>query len=497
MKIWFFKTCPETALRGLQILNAKFLPTIIGLYAALLVIAVLPGPVLAQGPIEVCEEFMMSPVDDLGFQAISGDIVVFDKNNDIYSYDLSTRTGLRITDHGSSQFPDVSGDIIVWTDWRNGNCDIYGYDLSKDREFQITSHAAHQKWPAIDGNTVVWVDWRSGGETLYGYDLYGYDLASGTEFRISGHSAPIACPAISGDAVVWSDRRYGWWELYRYDLGSGIETQIPHGWASSPYCPAISNGVIVLGGGNSVIGIDLSGDLLFETPTLLYPFYDYSRPTVNGNLVVWQERDPSLITCLSYPCPSTIVGYDVTSWHKFLIPQGVHEAWYPAISGDVFVWREFGTASEVDPPRPHPTVYVSKLLETVQLSVSSQFVDPGDVLTYTIALAEATPTDSQRSITDSLSPFVTLDVPSFSVTSGSYGYDPATHVITWVGDVSSYNPITITYNTTVNLDASVGELITNIVIISDQTSVFSRTVNNWVPYRNYLPMIMRSINSQS
>jgi beta propeller repeat protein len=490
MKTWFFKAFRGTALMGSQILDVKFLPNIVGLWAALLVITVLPGSAFAQGPIEVLEEFTVSPVDNFGFQAISGDVVVFDKNNNIYSYELSTDTGFRITAQGVSGWPDISGDTIVWMDQRNGNWDIYGYDLSEGKEFPITSHAAHQKWPVIDGNTVVWVDWRNGGDG-YGYDLYRYDLASGTEFPISGHSAPIACPAISGNVVVWSEHRYGGWDIYGYDLSSATETQITHWGISSSCCPAISSGVIVLGGGNSVGGFDLSGNLLFETPTLFYPFYDYSRPAIDGNLVVWQERDPSLIVCLTYPCDSTIVGYEVTSRHKFLIPRGDHEAWYPAVSGHVVVWRDYSTASEITPPPPTPSVYASKLLETVQLSVSSQFVDPGDVLTYTIALAEATTTSHKR-ITDSLSSFVTLDVPSLSVTSGNYGYDPATHVVTWTGDVSSENPITITYNVMVSLDASLREHITNTAIISDQTSVFSRTASTWVAHRTYLPIIVKS-----
>lgn len=122
-------------------------------------------------------------------------------------------------------------------------------------------------------------------------------------------------------------------------------------------------------------------------------------------------------------------------------------------------------------------------------------MDPGDVLTYTIALAEATPTGSYKVLLTTFPP--SLDVPSLSAPSGNYGYDPTTHVITWTGDVSSYNLITITYNATVNLDASVGEHITNTVIISDQTSVFTRTASTWVARRTRLPVIMRSVNPYS
>jgi beta propeller repeat protein len=481
--MWFFRA---------EIFNNKFLPAIIGLWAALLVNTVLPGAALAQGPIEVLEEFLISYVDGFGYQAISGDVAVFDDtvngNSDIYGHDLSTRTGFRITDQAARQeFPDISGDTIVWMDQRNGNWDIYGYDLGEDCEFQVTSHAADQKWPVIDGNTVVWVDWRNGGEPLYGYDLYGYDLASGTEVRISGRSVPIGpCLAISGNVVVWSDRRYGGWDIYGYDLRSGTETQITHWWASDPYCPAISNGIIALGESNSIGGFDLSGNLLFETATLSY--HIRSRPAIDGNLVVWQEA-PDF--CVDPPgCHSDIVGYDINSDHAFLITSDEHRAYNPAISGDVVVWREFWSLLSGYPRG----VYVSKLLETVQLSVSSRFVDPGDVLTYTITLAEATPTVSHKNITDSFSSFTTLDVLSLLATSGNYGYDPATHVITWTGVVSSDNPITITYNATVNLDVSVGEYIANTAIISDQTSIFTRTASTWVARRTYLPVIMRSVN---
>jgi beta propeller repeat protein len=347
MKMWVFKV----------------LGFIFGMWAIGLVVVVLPGSVLAQGPIEILEEFMISPVGGFGFQAISGDMVAFDSNGDIYGYDLSTHTGFRITHHGGAQLPDISGDTIVWNDHRNGNWDIYGYDLSEAREFRITHHAADQKWPVIDGHTVVWVDWRNGGEPLYGYDLYGYDLASGTEFRVSGQSAPTTCPAISGNVVVWSDRRYGGWDVYGYDLGSDTETQITSTWASSPYCPAISNGVIVLGEGNSVIGIDLSGNFLFETATLSL-IGIRGRPAVEGNLVVWQEG-PAICAEI---CPSDIVGYDINSDHTLLIASNGHQAKAPTISGDVVVWREFGSLAFYVYPRG---VYVSKLLETAQRGSTS------------------------------------------------------------------------------------------------------------------------------
>jgi beta propeller repeat protein len=477
MKIWFFRA-PTS--------NSKFLLIIIGLWATLLVITALPGAALAQGPIEVLEEFLISYTDSPVLPAVSGDIVVFHTRwpSDIYGYDLSTHTEFSITHHGSSALPDISDDTIVWQDYRNGNLDIYGYDLGEDREFQITNNTAKQACPAINGNTVVWLDWRNGGDT-YGDDIYGYDINTGTEFRITDPATTgIGCPDISGNTVVWSDSRSGTWNVYAYNLASNTEVQITDGVGSTtPFYSAISGNVIVVGG-EAIYGFDLSGNPLFEV--LACGECIVGPVDIDGNLVVWQQEPWISIGPKPY-----IVGYDITSGHRFWFSGSEYEAWYPKISGDVVVWhgcRYFG------PSFCYPWgVYASRLLESVQLSVSSQFVDPGDVLTYTIALAEVT-TTSHKSITDSLSSFATLDVPSLSATSGNYGYHPATHVITWTGDVSSSNPVTITYNATVSLDASLGEHLTNTVIISDQTSIFTRTASTWVARRTYLPLIMHSVN---
>jgi TolB protein len=488
MKIWFFRA-PTS--------NSKFLLIIIGLWATLLVITALPGAALAQGPIEVLEEFLISYTDSPVLPAVSGDIVVFHTRwpSDIYGYDLSTHTEFSITHHGSSALPDISDDTIVWQDYRNGNLDIYGYDLGEDREFQITNNTAKQACPAINGNTVVWLDWRNGGDT-YGDDIYGYDINTGTEFRITDPATTgIGCPDISGNTVVWSDSRNGTWNVYAYNLVSHTEVQITDGVGSTtPFYSAISGNVIVVGKGGVVCGFDLSGNLLFLVGSgCVVPGPVVGPVAIDGNLVVWQE--PFISIYQEEPLTNTggyyIAGYDITSGHTFPITDYEYEARFPKISGNVVVWhgcRYFG------PSFCYPWgVYASRLLESVQLSVSSQFVDPGDVLTYTIALAEVT-TTSHKSITDSLSSFATLDVPSLSATSGNYGYHPATHVITWTGDVSSSNPVTITYNATVSLDASLGEHLTNTVIISDQTSIFTRTASTWVARRTYLPLIMHSVN---
>ena len=54
---------------------------------------------------------------------------------------------------------------MVWDDNRNGdyaknNTDIYGCDLSTGTEFPICTRPGIQKRPRISGNVVVWTDYR-------------------------------------------------------------------------------------------------------------------------------------------------------------------------------------------------------------------------------------------------------------------------------------------------------------------------------------------------
>ncbi len=473
MNKWFFRD---------KTFTKKALSTLIGLGITLLTFIVLSNFVFAQGPIEVLEEIQITFGDDREYyQDVSGNVVVFDKNGDIFGYNLTSAVGFPIATQSAFQtYPNISGDTIAWMDQRAGNWDIHGYDLGSGGEFPITTNAAAQKFPAIDGNIVIWADWRNGSDGAYGNDIYGYDLINKTEFRVTNQSAPVACPAVSGNVVVWSDCRFGGWDIFSKNLISGAETQLTFTWTSSPYCPAISNDIIVIGKDQLVTGIDLSGNVLFETWS--YP-YVASRPAIDGNLVVWVEKP---FICVPGPCGS-IIGYDIESGYRFLISDDGYEPHFPAISDDVVVWRELTSLF----PTNLGGVYASRLLETVRLSNNSQFVDPGEVLTYTIALAEASSIAVHKRITNTLSPFTTLDLSSLSVTSESYGYDPEIHAITWEGDVSSANPVTITYRTWVSPAASLGDHIVNTAVISDQTSVFSRKVDTWIPYRKYLPVIMK------
>ncbi|MDP2939726.1 MAG: hypothetical protein Q8O13_06600 [Candidatus Omnitrophota bacterium] len=115
------------------------------------------------------------------------------------------------TNPADQRYPDISGDRIVWEDYRNGNSDIYLYDLLTNEERRITTHPAAQWYPAISGDRIVWMDLRNGN-----YDIYLYDLSTHTEQQITTNPADQRYPAISGNRIVWQDYRSGNWDIYLY-----------------------------------------------------------------------------------------------------------------------------------------------------------------------------------------------------------------------------------------------------------------------------------------
>ena len=113
----------------------------------------------------------------------------------------------------------LSGDRVVWMDFRNGNFDIYMHDLTTGLEYQITTHPSDELWPAISGDRIVWVDLRN-GRGPGNWDIYMYDITTGVEMPIGTAPLGFGVPAISGDRIVWSDTGG---DIYLYDIGTGVE----------------------------------------------------------------------------------------------------------------------------------------------------------------------------------------------------------------------------------------------------------------------------------
>ena len=153
---------------------------------------------------------------------------------DIYMYDMSTGQTTQVTNDPHAQFqPQTNGKQIVWIDCRNevakqNNCDIYGYDIASKQEFRLTSDAAQPTDTAMDGNTVIWGDSRHQDQSHPSdADIYGYDLTTKQEFPIHVGPGTQAYPDVYGNLVVWQQYESPKGQnFYGYDLGTKQEFPI-------------------------------------------------------------------------------------------------------------------------------------------------------------------------------------------------------------------------------------------------------------------------------
>lgn len=101
---------------------------------------------------------------------ISGDIVVWEADGDIYAANLADLDNIQVfvvCDDPARQYdPAVSGNYVVWTDLRHGDADVYGADVSDPenvRVFAVVKGEGDQRQPAIDGALVLYLEGGEGG----------------------------------------------------------------------------------------------------------------------------------------------------------------------------------------------------------------------------------------------------------------------------------------------------------------------------------------------
>ena len=276
--------------------------------------------------------------------SLSGDKIVWldnrhssETDTEVYLYDFTTKKERRITNVASRKDDvSISGNRIVWTDWRNGNQDIYMYDLATNVEKRITTNTKSQVYPKIDGDKIVWQDYRDGS---IGSAVYMYDLATNTEKRlVISEGKHQERPAISGNYVVWSDTTSNPNGLIRlYNIFTGVTTY-----------PLISEK------GDPMDFVAISGNKVAyrynENGTGRYNVYVYDIDTktevkvtkntttslrdlaISGNKVAWADnRNGNLDIYL----------YDLATAKETRITTNAEEQSEPTISGNRLAWKDF------------------------------------------------------------------------------------------------------------------------------------------------------------
>jgi beta propeller repeat protein len=149
----------------------------------------------------------------------SGDWMVWEDQakGDIFAYNVPAGTGQYVsTDAGLQRNPDISGNTIVWEDYRNNSrVDVYAYFLDTGEERLLSTGPGNHLTPRIDGNIVAWVDDRNKH-----LDIYGYNLTNRTEFPIYVGSDRESDPLVLGNHVYFRTYRFNVWDVMDVDLAT-------------------------------------------------------------------------------------------------------------------------------------------------------------------------------------------------------------------------------------------------------------------------------------
>lgn len=222
--------------------------------------------------------------------------------------------------------PAISGNYVVWTDYRAGNWDIWGMDLRTRQEFPVCTNTATQDQPAINGDTVVWRDYRNGN-----WDIFGYNITTKTEFPVCTAPGAQTNPVVSGSRVAWQDRRSGTWDVYGLDLQHWTETAIAAG-PGNQQEPCLGPTLCVYSD-NAKGNYDIMARRLGGEPfTVADAPYDEARPRLSGNTIIWRGRTNG----------STwdIWGKNIMTGQTFSVCTAPSDQWYANISGNLVAWDD-------------------------------------------------------------------------------------------------------------------------------------------------------------
>lgn len=287
-----------------------------------------------------------SSLQDQKYPAISGDKIVWQEyrggTNNIYLYNLNTQTETEIS-HGQgsgSYTPAIDGDKIVWVDYRHGvsNAAIYMYDLSAQAETLISTGAGIYYNPQIFGDRIVWFDIRNGGANA---DVFMYDLATHTETPIATAQNGQYYPKISGDKIVWQDyRNYynGYYNpnIYMHDLATGLEWRITTNMTGQEY-PSVSGDRIVWQDYRNARDND-------NTDVYMYDLVSQAETRITTN-TRWQGTPIVLAERIFWidnrNGNGDVYMYDIATQTENRITSGSAQARNLQISGDKIVWQDY------------------------------------------------------------------------------------------------------------------------------------------------------------
>ncbi len=337
---------------------------------------------------------------------------------DIKAADLSTRQVSTIASFPMGdgvERPDVSGDMIVWS--QAGN--IVGYDQSTGQQIDIATTDAMETAPSISQHQVVWLSHSGDHWAIMGRDLATMSAAvTLAEQTVTTPSGPyptpnfrMGAPLISGPRVVWLEstmydtrvqQTYDW-EYFSCDIADCTPQVVAEERGTShadlPAYSDLYGYLVVYVSTSQVVALDLA----HNTRTVLASGPgSFDSATTDGRYVFWSHNqlgDPSARCACA-----DLWGYDLQTGSRFsvLTDDGVNLN--PYARGGVLVWSHGSGAPEIheipvtatlpNAPQPNPGTtsndwfYFSETQHYLSFGFKDFWVQSGGVPVFGFPLTE-------------------------------------------------------------------------------------------------------------
>jgi beta propeller repeat protein len=241
-----------------------------------------------------------------------------------------TFTTTQVTNNaGENQYPEISGDYVVWQGHADVDDEIYLYQISTGTTTQVTNNTADDKYPKISGDYVVWVG-------SPGYEIYLYQISTGTTTQVSYNTPTVRDFMVSGDYVVWTGDADGDFEIYLYQISTATTTQLTHN-TGSDVGSQIFGDYVVWASNPGVYRCDYE-IYLYQISTSTTTQVTNNResdqyPEVSGDYVVWQGHADG---------DEEIYLYQISTGITTQVSHNTTPDYHPKVSGDYVVWGGSG-----------------------------------------------------------------------------------------------------------------------------------------------------------